>query len=325
MMIRRYYILPLRPDVSEAKAQELVDVLAAADRFIPGLRDSSAGLDLDTRTVIWENTFIDEASYSGPYMVHPYHIGSIDNYVMADSPENLCQDIYVARYQTPDAGQPVRTGIRRVLLLKVESDEEAATIASFAASAEGMAHSSFGADTVGWVSAKGRATTHMWEQVFTDMAQLQRYLRSRDGIACSSLEGFTRLGVHLGSLKIFTRPFELTPVDEQTPVPAPPDDTPVLYTITARTALDDIDRYVELLERLHDPFMVECGAPLVDRRQTVGRGYLEGEVQSTWRLDSLAAYSDLRARTYADPAWNEFVRDAMPLVRGGTRRFQRAR
>ena len=45
------------------------------------------------------------------------------------------------------------------------------------------------------------------------------------------------------------------------------------------------------------------------------------EVESSWRLDSLALYSDIRASTYADPSWNEFVRDAMPLVRGGTRRF----
>ena len=86
-MIRRYYILPLRPGVAGAKVREFIDVLAAADRFIPGLLDSSAGLDPSSRTVLWENTFVDEASYSGPYMVHPYHIGAIDNYVMADSPE----------------------------------------------------------------------------------------------------------------------------------------------------------------------------------------------------------------------------------------------
>ena len=61
-MIRRYYILPLRAGVPDAKVHEFVDVLRAADRFIPGLRDSSAGLDLDSRTVLWENTFVDEAN-----------------------------------------------------------------------------------------------------------------------------------------------------------------------------------------------------------------------------------------------------------------------
>ena len=298
-------------------------MLRAADRFIPGLRDSSAGLDVESRTVLWENTFVDEASYSGRYMVHPYHIGAIDNYVMADSPECLTQDIYVARSQTPDAAQRLRNGIRRVLLLNVSSDADAAAIESLAGRPDGMAASAFGADAVGWVSAKGRSSTHVWEQVFADTAQLKHYLTTRDGIACSSLEGFTRLGIRLGSLKIFTCPFELTPVEHQSPAATPQDDTPVLHTITARTALDDVDRYVELLERLYDPFMVDCGTRLLHRWRTVDQGYLEGEVRSTWQLDSLAAYSDLRARTYADPAWNEFVRDAMPLVRGGTRRFHR--
>jgi hypothetical protein len=187
-----------------------------------------------------------------------------------------------------------------------------------------MEASSFGADDVGWVSAKGRAWTHVWEQAFTDNDQLARYLRTRDGVGCSSLEGFTRLGIHLGALKIFTCPFELTPADEQSPAEVPSSDTPVLHTIVARTALGDVDRFVELLERLYDPFMASCGSPLVQRWRTVDDGYLEGEVHSTWHLDSIGAYSDLRAKTYADPLWNEFVRDAMPLVRGGTRRFHHA-
>ena len=319
-MIRRYYILPLRAAIPDEKVHEFVEVLRAADRFIPGLRDSSAGIDFDSRTVLWENTFVDEASYSGPYMVHPYHIGAIDNYVMADSPECLTQDIYTARYQTPDATQRLRSGIRRVLFLNVGSDADASAIASLAAQPNGMGTSSFGADDVGWVSAKGRAWTHVWEQVFTDATQLQRYLRTRDGIACSSLEGFTRLGIDVGSLKVFTCPFELTPVEQQSPA-ATPQDARLLYTITAQVALDDVDQYVELLERLYDRFMADCGSPLLQRWRTVDRGYLEAEVHSTWQLDSLAAYSDLRAKTYAEPSWNEFVRDAMPLVRGGTRRF----
>ena len=320
-MIRRYYILPLRPDVGDASTQELIDVLAAADRFIPGLRDSSAGLDLGSRTVVWENTFVDEASYSGPYMVHPYHIAAIDNYVMADSPECLTQDIYATRFQTVDATQPLRSGIRRVVLVNVETDADAAAIRAIAEHADGMEGSDFGADDVGWVSAKGRPWTHVWEQSFTDTDQLRRYLATGDGIACSSREGFTRLGVDLRSLHVFTCPFELTPDDRQTPSTTAIPSTPARNTITARLAIGDVDRFVELLERLYDPFMAGAGAPLVERWRTVGQGYPEAEVTSSWQLDSIAAYSPLRAATYADPAWNEFVRDAMPLVRGGARRF----
>lgn len=323
MMIRRYYILPLRAGVPEAKVHEFIEVLHAADRHIPGLRDSSAGIDLDSRTVLWENTFVDEASYSGPYMVHPYHIGAIDDYVMADSPECLTQDIYTSRYRTADATQQLRGGIRRVLLLNVASDDDASAVAALAAQTAPMAASSFGADDVGWVSAKGRAFTHVWEQAFTDAAHLQRYLSTRDGIACSSLEGFTRLGIGVNSLKVFTCPFELSPVEHQSPPATPPDTSQVLYSITARTAVADTDSYVDLLERLYDPFMADAGCPLVHRTRTVAEGYLDAEVSSTWQLETLAAYSDVRAATFADPGWNAFVRDAMPLVRGGTRRFRR--
>jgi hypothetical protein len=322
-MIRRYYVLPLRHGVTGTQVQELIDVLSAADRFIPGLQDSAAGLDLATRTVVWENTFVDEPSYSGPYMVHPFHIGAIDDLVMADSPACRTQDIFTARFTTPDATQRHRHGIRRVLLCKVASDADAAAIGALAARPGPMAASAFGADDVGWVSAKGRAWTHVWEQVFADTDELDRYLATRDGIACSNLEGFTRQGIELEALKVFTYPFSLTPSDRQAP-PPPPADEPVQYSITACTAHGDTDAYIALLERHYDPFMAANGGTLVGRSRTVRLGYPEDEVVSTWQLASLAAYSDLRAATYADPAWNTFVREAMPLVRGGTRRFHRA-
>ncbi|MYH71787.1 MAG: hypothetical protein F4153_04315 [Acidimicrobiia bacterium] len=323
-MIRRFYVLPLMPGVPDEKVQEMIDVLSAADRFIPGLLDSSAGVDFDSGTVIWENTFVDEASYSGPYMVHPYHIGAIDNYVMPDSPECITDNTYATRYTTPDAAQEVRGGIRRVLLVNAGTDADGSALEALAAHPQGMAASAFGADDVGWVSAKGRPWTHIWEQSFTDMAQLERYLSTPDGMACSSIEGFAGLGIDLGSLRIFNCPFDLSPVGDQSPPEPPPDTSPVLYTITARIAAADADAYVDLLERHYDPFMVEGGCPLLNRWRTVDQGYLEAEVHSTWQIDSLSAYSDLRATTIADPHWTAFVKDALPLVLGGSRRFQRA-
>ena len=323
-MIRRFYVLPLMAGVPEEKVQEMIDVLSAADRFIPGLLDSSAGVDFDSRTVVWENTFVDEASYSGPYMVHPYHIGAIDNYIMPDSPECITDNTYATRYTTPDATQQVRGGIRRVLLLNASTDADASALQALVAQPQSISASAFGADDVGWVSAKGRPWTHIWEQSFTDMAQLENYLGTPGGMACSSIEGFANLGIDLGSLKVFTCPFELSPVEHQSPPSPPPDTAPVLYTITARTAAADADVYVGLLERHYDPFMVEGGCPLLNRWRTVDQGYLEAEVHSTWQIDSLSAYSDLRATTIADPHWTAFVKDAMPLVQGGSRRFHRA-
>ena len=126
---------------------------------------------------------------------------------------------------------------------------------------------------MGWVSAKGRPWTHVWEHAFSDMAQLERYLGTPDGMACSSLEGFASLGIDLGSLKVFTCPFELSPVEHQSPPAAPPDTTPVLYSITARTTAADADTYVELLERHYDPFMARAAVLSSNRWRTVDQGY----------------------------------------------------
>ena len=128
----------------------------------------------------------------------------------------------------------------------------------------------------------------------------------------------------MGSLKVFTCPFELSSAEHQSPPETPPDTAPVLYTITARTTATDTDTYVELLERCYDRFMADNGTTLLERWRTVDQGYLKTEVHSTWQIDSLAAYCDLRAKTIADPHWSTFVKDAMPLVQGGTRRFHQA-
>jgi hypothetical protein len=323
-VIKRFYILPLQSGVSEAKLGEFLGALSDADRFIPGVLNSSAGVDFDSPTVVWENMFVDEEAYSGPYMVHPYHLGTLDNYLMSDSPERLTYDSFTVRYQLPDAIPHLDRGIRRVVLMNLAEAADASTIEALAANPTDMATSVFRADDVGWVSAKGRAWTHIWEQGFADRKALEHYLRTRDGIACSALEGFKRLGVQLESLKILTFPFELKPAHAQSPVDSTPEESAVLYTITARTAIDDVDAYIDLLERFYDPSVVDGGGTLVHRWRTVDHGYDKAEVQSTWQLDSLAAYSDMRMKMVFDPGWNAFVRDAMPLVQGGSRRFSRA-
>jgi hypothetical protein len=321
-VIRRFYILPLKPGVSDGEVEEFVRALDDSDRFIPGLIDSSAGVDVENRTVVWENTFIDEATYSGPYMVHPYHIATIDGFVMADSPECLTQDIVATRYQLAGAIPQIPKGIRRLVLMNVADGSDVAPIEALAAAPDGMATSVLRPDDVGWVSAKGRPWTHIWEQGFTDPEALHRYLQTRDGVVGSSKEGIGRLGVELEAFKVLTCPFELKPAEAQSPAPMRPD-APVLYTITAQTSVDDADTYLDLLERCYDPSVANAGGTLLHRWRSVDQAYAETEITSTWRVDSLAAYSDLRAKTYFDPDWNRFVRDAMPLVRGGTRRFHR--
>src|SRR5215467_4319024 len=148
-MIKRFYILPLHGDVSEAKLREFLAALSDADRFIPGVLNSSAGVDFDSRTVVWENAFVDEETYSGPYMVHPYHLGTLDNYLMSDSPERLTYDSFTVRYQLPDAAPPrLDHGIRRVLLMKLTEPADASTVEALAAQPTHMATSVFRPDDV---------------------------------------------------------------------------------------------------------------------------------------------------------------------------------
>ena len=318
-MIRRFYIVPLRPNASEADVNDMLRAMRDSDRFIPGLIDSAAGVDFDSRTVIWENSFVDEASYSGPYMVHPYHSGSLDDFLMADSPRCITHDIYTTRYAFDALPFRLTRGIRRLVLMKLAEQADIAALEAIAAAGDGMTTSILRPDAVGYVSYKGRAWTHVWEQTFADTAALDRYLATSAGMNRSSVEALQRLDIEIEALNIFTYPFELSPA--AAPRDLAPDTVPILYTITARTAAEDADTYLDLLRTLYDPYVADAGGRLVHRLRTVEHGYAETEITSAWELASMAAYSDVRLKTVSDPRWSRFVAEAVPLVRGGTRRF----
>jgi hypothetical protein len=320
-MIRRFYIMPLNPGVSDAVLEEFVRGFDDTDRFLPGLFDSSAGVDFDSRTVVWENNFVDEATYSGPYMFHPYHAATLDTYLMGDSPLCITHDTFTVRYQAPDELRRMEKGVRRLVLMNLAEGADTSAIEALAADPPGMSTSVLRKDDVGWVSAKGRSWTHIWEQGFTDKEAVERYLATRDGIWTSSLEGLKRLGLAITSLKILTFPFALKPAP--TPAPTPSEPFPTFYTLTARLALEDVDAYVGLLKDCYDAYVAEAGGKLVHRWRTVEEGYNFAEVQSTWEIKSVAAYHDMRLKT-GNANWQRFVKEAMPLVKGGSRRFYRA-
>ncbi|MFA7588704.1 MAG: hypothetical protein WCY11_21370, partial [Novosphingobium sp.] len=209
-MIRRFYIMPLRHGVKQSEIDELIGSMTACDRFLHGITDSSAGLDFDSPTVIWENNLASEEMYTGPYMHHPYHAGTLDNYLMGDSPQCCTQDIHTTRYYMEEGQPRLDKGIRRLVLMKMAEDADTGRLEALAAAPVGMASSVLRQDTVGWVSPKGRTWTHIWEQGFTDMDALETYLASREGMSCASVDGFKRLGVSLDGLRIYTYPFDLT-------------------------------------------------------------------------------------------------------------------
>jgi len=104
-----------------------------------------------------------------------------------------------------------------------------------------------------------------------------------------------------------------------------PEGFPVLYTMTARTAPEDVEAFIGLLVRDYDPSLARVGGKLLHRWRTLDNAYREAEVASTWQLESLTAFKDFRQGTVAgdDPSWNRFVLNGMPLVKSGTRRFYR--
>ena len=324
-MIRRFYVLPLDRGVSDLKADELLTALTESDRFISGLTDSFAGIDVDSRTIVWEMTFRDEETYAGPYMVHPYHVATIDSYLLGDSPERLSHDFAAMRYRIPDGTPHLKEGIRRVLLMNLADGADTSILEALADRSEGTATSVFSSDDIAWRSSKGLrglTWTHVWEQGFVDLAALNEYLTTPDGVACSNRDGLRRLGADVQSLLVLTYPFSLTAAPRDPDVPT--DDQPFLYTITARTSVQDAEPYIRLLEQEYDVALAEVGAKLQSRWRTLDDAYLEAEVQSTWQFDSMVSFKDFRSAMTTDPSWNRFVLNAMPLVRSGTRRFYRA-
>lgn len=322
-MIRRFYVMPLNHDVSDSGVQEFVSAMSGAELFISGLSYSSAGVDIDSRTVVWEMAFRDEETYTGSYMVHPYHAATLDNYLISDSPECLAHDISTMRYRLSEPMPEVLQGVRRVLLMKLPEDADTSRLRELVQRPGNAIGSTFAADDIAWAfPGKPPTWTHVWEQTFTDFDAVAEYLKTPDGVVSSSREGLRRLGAAVDSLQILTYPFALTSPSPNPGLPA--DDVPVFYTVTARLRDEDVAQYLDALRRHYDPPLANAGAKLVHRWRSVEQAYGEAEVQSTWQLDSIAAYSPLRVLTIIDPAVNQFVLEGMPLVRGGTRRFYRA-
>jgi hypothetical protein len=229
------------------------------------------------------------------------------------------------RYRVPAGAARLEQGIRRVLLMNVAEGSDTSMLQSLAERTEASATSVLATDDIAWRSSKGSrglTWTHVWEQGFADRAALDAYLATPDGVAGSNRDGLRRLGADVRSLLVLTYPFSLGAAPREPEVPA--DDEPFLYSITARTAIQDADTYVRLLEQEYDVALVAAGATLLHRWRTLDDAYLETEVQSTWQFASREAFKDFRVATTTDPSWNRFVLEAMPLVRGGTRRFYRA-
>lgn len=322
-MLRRIYVMPLDAHASAARVSELVRVLDDADRHIAGLVDSCAAVDLYSRTVVWEMVFRDEQTYAGSYMVHPYHVATLDAALLADSPERISHDFDATLYRVQHAPRRVREGVRRIVLMKMPDGADDSVLRRLADRAGDMTLSTLARTDPELRSSIGLKWTHVWEQTFADVDAMERHLRTAQGLASSTRQGFRQQGVEVQQLRIVAYPFRLK--EAQSPPFAVAESGPLLYSMTARVSSLDASTFVELLEQEYDPSLARFGVNLSHRWRTLDHAGSEVEVQSTWQVESIAAFTDFRATTAvgADPSWNRFVVNAMPLVRGGTRRFYR--
>jgi hypothetical protein len=319
-MIRRFYIMPLNHRATQESVDRFIADYDACDQFIAGLSASAAGLDFDGTTVIWENVFDSEETYSGLYMVHPYHACTLDSYLMADSPELLTHDIFTVRYEVPGDIPRIERGIRRLALMNIAEETESIAENALSDCPEFASTNLFSRDNVKWVSPKGKSWTHILEQGFADEDALDAYLETAHGIATSSKDGLRRLGIDISGIKIFTYPFELKAAQNPASLP---EDGPAFYAITAQLDVVDVRAYIALLESSYDLHMEAQGCKLVQRLRTVDEGYLQAEVQSIWELPSMAHYNPMRFSTGGDANWNRYALEAATLVKGGARRFYR--
>ena len=317
-MIRRFYIMPLDQGVCDEKAREMAKTFNDADLFIAGLHDSAASMDINSRTIIWENNFDNEENYVGPYMVHPYHCQSLDKYLLHDSPERITHDIFTARYVIPEGTTQLAKGVRRILLLHLEEGSDTSVFEDFDAAGAGMAMSVFSPENVVWVSGKGRSCTHIWDQGFTDTEALEQFLLSPTGLETTSRDGLARLGAKVQSLRVYTYHFELKGRQD---TPALSGASPIFYSVTVQLKPEDVGTFIASLERDYDPFLAEHGTKLVNRWRGVESTAALIDVQSVWQLESFDVFHKWRGATNLRS--NYFLANILSLVKGGQRRFYR--
>lgn len=84
----------------------------------------------------------------------------------------------------------------------------------------------------------------------------------------------------------------------------------------------DTDRYLELLDKQLVPSAKKRGMDLVacwHTRPDLGE---DVTVMTVWSVKGdYAEWNELRKRAVLDPAWHQWLEEALPLRKGGTRRF----
>jgi hypothetical protein len=207
-MLRRFEMYALRSDADPVAVERLERAFLECGRFIPEVLHSAVGTNLSRAPVqlVWEHAYESPAAYQR-YMVHPYHAGLLDRYLLSDSPERIVTENDLAAgligYACDDASYVMTGGVRRLVLLGLAPAADA-DLRRFADSlrrvpeeAPEMALSVVGSNTMGsaWFDGVTPLTpppvwTHVWEQGFATVDDLHGYLDGESASAALEASGW---------------------------------------------------------------------------------------------------------------------------------------
>jgi hypothetical protein len=209
-MLRRFELYTLSSNVDPQAHAAMKSSILRSGEHIPDLLHSALGQNLSAAPldVVWEHAFDSPAAYQR-YMVHPYHAAVLDRFLLKDSPEcvvthSALSDAGLIGYSCEGAPYRMQKGFRRVTLLGVEPSAPPEAVAvleqTLSRSIErtpGMTACAVARNTMGarWFDGITPITdesrwTHIWEQGFDTLTDLEAYRQSRSPEAKADRDGW---------------------------------------------------------------------------------------------------------------------------------------
>ena len=210
-MLRRFEVYALRPDAPVERVRELEEACRRCGRFIPEVLDCAVGQNLSNAPVqlVWEHAYASPEAYRR-YMVHPYHAVVVDRYLLPDAPGRIVIDGPLGAglygYGCDTSSYRMRSGVRRLVLLRVDSGASEADVSKLREELErapeavpDMVVSILAANTMGSAWFDGVTPvmgpprwTHLWEQGFPSLDALDAYRRGASTAAEVERAGWDR-------------------------------------------------------------------------------------------------------------------------------------
>ena len=215
-MLRRFEIYSLRDSAPPDAVAALRRALRDCGRFIPEVERSAVGTNRSSAPLhlVWEHAYASVDAYRR-YMVHPFHAAVLDRYLLVDSPERIVSENSLGAGlvgYTADGPMPDETvGARRLVLLQLGRDADARALRAFTQqvsdargrwsgmTASVLAENTFGSRWFDAVTPIGGepAWTHLWEQGFRSVADLDRAQETESCLATARRDGIVRRSLEL--------------------------------------------------------------------------------------------------------------------------------